>query len=98
MNMRFNSLTCSNFMSFESCSIDLLGNGFVKVVGQNNNKTDNSKSNGSGKSAIWEALSWCLTGSTLRGSKDIVRHPLVQKIIDAYEKFENNKGPERKKR
>lgn len=31
-------------------------------------------------------------------SKDIVRHPLVQKIIDAYEKFENNKVPERKKR
>lgn len=31
-------------------------------------------------------------------SKDIVRHPLVQKIIDAYDKFENGKGAERNKR
>lgn len=31
-------------------------------------------------------------------SKDIVRHPLVQKIIDAYERFENGRGAERNKR
>ena len=31
-----------------------------------------AKSNGSGKSALWDALSWVLTGSTIRGTKDIV--------------------------
>ena len=31
-------------------------------------------------------------------SKDIVRHPLVQKIIDAYDRFENGRGAERNKR
>jgi len=31
-------------------------------------------------------------------SKDVVRHPLVQKIVQAYEAFENKSKPEKKKR
>lgn len=73
MIIKFKSLELSNFMSFEYAKIVLDNNGFVKVVGNNKNKLDNSKSNGSGKSAIWEALNWCLTGETLRGSKNVVR-------------------------
>ena len=61
-------------MSFESCNLDFSNAGFYRIVGENKNKDDNSKSNGSGKSAIWEALIWCLTGTTIRGSKDVIRH------------------------
>ena len=32
----------------------------------------------------------------LHGSKDVVRHPLVQKIVQAYEVYEEKKGRERK--
>ena len=73
MIIKFNTIELSNFMSFEYAKVSLSENGFVKVIGINNNKSDNSKSNGSGKSAIWEALNWCFTGETLRGSKDVVR-------------------------
>lgn len=61
-------------MSFENAEIKLNDMGFVKIIGINKNIVDNSKSNGSGKSAIWEALNWVFTGETLRGSKDIVRN------------------------
>ena len=30
--------------------------------------------------------------------EDVIRHPLVQEIIDAYEKLENTKGPDKRKR
>lgn len=74
MIVKFKNLKLFNFMSFETASIDLENNGFVQIIGINNNSVDNSKSNGSGKSAIWEAFNWCLTGETLRGSKDVVRN------------------------
>ena len=74
MIVKFLNIHLENFMSFESADVELDNNGFVQIIGKNNNKTDSSKSNGSGKSAIWEALNWCLTGETLRGSKDVVRH------------------------
>lgn len=34
-------------------------------------------------------------GIALLTKKDVVRHPLVQKIIQAYEKYENKKGMKR---
>lgn len=74
MNIKFSSVELYNFMSFESASVELSENGFVRVCGENSNVNDNATSNGSGKSAIWEAINWCLTGETLRGSKDVVRH------------------------
>lgn len=74
MNLTFEKIKIENFMSFEYAELDLSANGFVSIVGQNHNEQDNALSNGSGKSAIFEALNWCLIGETLRGSKDIVRH------------------------
>ena len=74
MNIKFESIVLHNFMSFENAEIKLNDMGFVKIIGINKNIVDNSKSNGSGKSAIWEALNWVFTGETLRGSKDIVRN------------------------
>lgn len=71
MNIIFRRLELDNFLSFQSACVNLDDNGFVLVSGENRNKNDNAQSNGSGKSAIWEAISWVLTGETLRGVKDV---------------------------
>ena len=42
-------------------------NGFVRVVGVNNNSQDLALSNGAGKSSIFDAITWALTGETIRG-------------------------------
>lgn len=73
MNIRFKELTLKNFLSFKDASIRLNDNGYTLVSGSNENPDDNAVSNGSGKSSIWEAISWCLTGETIRGTKDIKR-------------------------
>lgn len=72
MNIQFDRLSISNFLSIGNAEIDLNDAGYVAVQGVNKNPKDAAKSNGSGKSSIWEALVWCLTGETMRGSKDIV--------------------------
>lgn len=75
MILEFKKLKVKNFMSFDCAEINLSGNqGFVSVIGENNNKEDLAASNGSGKSAIWEALSWGLTGATIRGNKKVLRN------------------------
>lgn len=71
MNIVFKSLELNNFLSFIHCEINLEDNGFVMVSGKNENKDDNAKSNGSGKSAIWEGISWALTGETIRSIKNV---------------------------
>ena len=73
MNIKFSKLVVENFLSFGYAEIDLRDRGFTLVNGVNRNPSDNARSNGSGKSAIWDAISWALTGTTIRGiSKDIV--------------------------
>ena len=58
-------------MSFEEAEINLNKVGYFIVNGINNNKEDSASSNGSGKSTIFEALCWALTGETIRGTKDV---------------------------
>lgn len=73
MNIKFIKLTIENFLSFGSAEIDLTDRGFTLVNGINKNPDDGARSNGSGKSALWDAISWALTGTTIRGiTKDIV--------------------------
>ena len=60
-------------MSIESSELDLNRNGYIMVSGVNENPDDNAKSNGSGKSTIFESVVWCLTGETMRGTKDVKR-------------------------
>ena len=72
MNVIFKTLHIEHFLSFGVVDIDLQQPGYTLVSGRNENPNDNAKSNGSGKSAIWDALSYCITGSTIRGTKDIV--------------------------
>ena len=75
MNIQFKTVQLHNFMSFTDSTINLNVPGYILVCGENNNKEDNSKSNGSGKSSVFEAILWCLTGETQRGSsaKNIIR-------------------------
>lgn len=72
MKLKFSHLYLENFMSFSLADVDLSVPGFALVVGENLNPDDGASSNGSGKSTIFEAIYWCLTGNTIRGSKDVV--------------------------
>lgn len=71
MNIIFNRIKITNFLSLGSVEVDLENKGFVLVEGINKNIVDNAKSNGSGKSSIFEAIIWAVTGETIRGTKDI---------------------------
>lgn len=56
-----------NFGSYGHAEVDLHNRGFCLVQGKNNYKKDNSLSNGSGKSFIWNAICFAITGETLNG-------------------------------
>lgn len=70
MNVQFRSLTIKNFMSLVNETIDLQDLGVVLVKGINN-YDPLFKSNGSGKSAIFDSILWVLTGYTSRGSSNV---------------------------
>lgn len=72
MKINFKDIIIENFMSIGEAKIQLNDQGYMLVSGINNNPTDTARSNGSGKSSIFEAIVWCLTGETMRGNKDIV--------------------------
>lgn len=70
-NIHFNSLKLNNFMSYEKEEFDFNHSGYILISGINNNPDDNSFSNGSGKSSLFTALCWCLTGETPSGNKKV---------------------------
>ena len=72
MKIEFQTLHISNFMSIGEATIDLNNQGYVTIEGLNINPDDRAESNGSGKSSIFEAIVWCLTGNTIRGNKNVV--------------------------
>lgn len=69
MNLKFKKIIIKNFLSIGETELNLEDNEYVLVKGINNNPDDLAKSNGSGKSSIFEAISWVLTGETIRGIK-----------------------------
>ena len=69
MKILFKKIVMSNFLSFGDAEVALCDRGYVLVRGINNNPVDNAQSNGSGKTTIFNAISWCLTGQTLSGVK-----------------------------
>ena len=73
MKIKFKDLSIKNFLSFESAELTLNDLGYTMVNGINENPDDLAKSNGSGKSSLFDAINWCLTGETIRGTKDVVR-------------------------
>lgn len=91
MTLVMNTIHIENFMSFRSADLSLNDKGFVTVVGRNDNVCDNSVSNGSGKSSLWEALLWCLTGDTVRGTKDVVNNKSDEGALVELDFVLNNK-------
>lgn len=73
MRIRLKYLKFHNFLSFEDGEVNLNSSGYTLVQGTNNNLSDMAISNGSGKSSIFEAVSWCITGELIRGSKNVKR-------------------------
>lgn len=71
MHIEFRELTLHNFMSFGDAHLSFRDDGFIRVTGINENPDDNATSNGAGKSSLWEALVWALTGETIRGTSQI---------------------------
>lgn len=73
MLLKFQHLVLENFLSFGYAEIDLNDRGYTLVNGINRNPTDNAQSNGSGKSTMFDAMCYALTGETIRGiSKNLV--------------------------
>lgn len=71
MHINFRKLTLHNFLSFGHSSTEFEDDGFIRVTGINENPDDLAVSNGSGKSSLWEAIVWALTGDTIRGTKQV---------------------------
>ena len=69
MKIQFNKLRIHHFMSFDDAEVTLSDRGYCLIKGVNENPKDAAKSNGSGKSTIFNAISFALTGETLQGLK-----------------------------
>lgn len=72
MKLGFRTITIENFKSFTSkqtLAFDELPIGLCFLRGENDVDVD-LESNGSGKSSIWDALSWCLYGKTPDGLRN----------------------------
>ena len=70
MQIKFIDIKLYNFLSYREIYYKF-NTGITLVSGINNYTDDRSSSNGSGKSAIFEAILWVITGETSRGIKDI---------------------------
>lgn len=63
-----------NFGSYGHVELDLQNQGFCLVSGQNNYVKDNALSNGAGKSFLWNAICYALTGETINGIKSNLKN------------------------
>lgn len=69
MRLVFKKLYIHHFLSFGDAEITLNDQGYCFIQGINNNLADASKSNGSGKSAIANAVAFAILGETISGLK-----------------------------
>lgn len=67
--IQFKKVVIHNFGSYGHVELELQNRGFCLVSGQNNFIKDNALSNGSGKSFLWSAICYALTGETINGIK-----------------------------
>ena len=72
MRLTLRNIDIENFLSIGRASVQLEDKGYCLITGVNNNPNDNTRSNGSGKSSILDAIAWVITGETIRGVKDVV--------------------------
>jgi len=71
MHIYFDKIKIHNFLSIGDIELDYKNDGFNLISGINKCADDNANSNGAGKSSLFDALSWVLTGQTTRGIKDV---------------------------
>lgn len=67
--IQFKKVIIHNFGSYGHAELELQNKGFCLVSGKNNYSKDNALSNGSGKSFLWSAICFALTGETINGIK-----------------------------
>lgn len=67
MKVKFHKVIIDNFLSFGHAEVVLENCGYTLVEGINHNPKDGAKSNGSGKSSIFNAICYALTGETING-------------------------------
>lgn len=67
--IQFKKVIIHNFGSYGHAELELQNRGFCLVSGQNNYTKDNALSNGSGKSFLWSAVCYAMTGETINGIK-----------------------------
>ena len=67
--IQFKKVILHNFGSYGHAELDLQNRGFCLVSGKNNYLKDNALSNGAGKSFLWSAICYALTGETISGIK-----------------------------
>jgi len=84
----FEKITIHNFGSYGHTELDLKSKGFCLVSGKNNFKKDNALSNGSGKSFIWSAVCFTLTGETLTGLHTNLKNINIEDDNTCYVKLE----------
>lgn len=64
--MEIEKLNVNNFLSYRSQEIEFKESGLILIEGKNKDEGD---SNGSGKSSLWDGISFALFGQTVRGLK-----------------------------
>lgn len=67
--IQFKKVIIHNFGSYGHAELELQNRGFCLVSGKNLYTKDNALSNGSGKSFLWSAVCYALTGETINGIK-----------------------------
>lgn len=71
--INFKKVEIENFGSLGKVELNLdESDNFILIDGYNKRPEDGAKSNGSGKSWLFESIIWVLTGETVRGYKDVV--------------------------
>ena len=85
--IQFKKVILHNFGSYGHAELDLQNRGFCLVSGQNNYIKDNALSNGSGKSFLWSAICYALTGETISGIKSNLKNINIEES-DSYVQLE----------
>ena len=67
MILYFSKVRVHNFFCYADAELDLCNMGYSIVSGKNNMESDGALSNGSGKSSIFNAICYALTGETAQG-------------------------------
>ena len=79
MKVEFKAVDIEGFLSIGKATVDLSNQHTVYVEGVNESP-GSPESNGSGKSTIFEAIVYALTGATLRGTRDVVNRYYSEKF------------------